>query len=261
MLDDRARPPVSSAVHERACASTPAFAPRPTFDVVGGRLGTSSHGNEGLRRRIDGIATDEPVEVESATRQAGVARRRDRAPRRGLRWWRRQVDVVVGQRRRRGRRRDHDVARIRRAGRAGRGAKHRARLAEGPGRRVPGGEPEHQGRHDLRQLGQRAREADGRAAGQQGPRPHLPVRHQPAAARNVAQGGRPDRARGRRRLQLGRLPGRRAGRLHHRRQGDRGAGAGRQPRGRLQQGAVRHGRPAEPSADWTWDESGRTPRR
>ena len=57
------------------------------------------------------------------------------------------------------------------------------------------GQPEHQGRHDLRQLGRRAREADGGAAGRQGARRHLPVRHQPAAARDLAEGGRPDRAR------------------------------------------------------------------
>ena len=56
------------------------------------------------------------------------------------------------------------------------------------------GEPEHQGRHDLRQLRQRAAEADGRAAGRQGAGRHLPVRHQPAAARDVAEGGRPHRA-------------------------------------------------------------------
>ena len=48
-------------------------------------------------------------------------------------------------------------------------------------------------RHDpIRQLRQRAPEADGGAPGQQGARRDLPVRHEPAAARDVAEGRRPD---------------------------------------------------------------------
>ena len=54
--------------------------------------------------------------------------------------------------------------------------------------------------------------------------------------------------------EVGRLLDRRARRGDRRRQGHRRPGPGGQPGDRLQQEAVRQGRGAPPSPDWTWDD-------
>ena len=140
LLDAGATPPVSSAVHERVGGSRPALAPRPTFDVVGGRLGTSYHfevsgGASMASRPMNGskarsqrgllLALAAAMVLVIAACGGGGSKASSSAPAPAP-----QPAAEYD--------RDHALARLRRARGAGRGAEHGARLAEGPGRRVPG---------------------------------------------------------------------------------------------------------------------------
>ncbi len=111
--------------------------------------------------------------------------------------------------------------------------------AQHPGTKV--GQP-------VRQQRRHAAEGADRGARRQPAGHRLPVRVVGAQRGPDPAGGQPDQGGPAARRELERLLGRRAGRGHRQRQGDRHPGAGGQPGRGLQQDAVRQGRPAAAQA-------------
>ena len=113
-----------------------------------------------------------------------------------------------------------------------------------PARRLEQGEPGREGHQLVRQQRRLAAEAADRSQGRQPARHRLRLRILGAEHRADPAGGQPDQGRAAARRQLVRLLGWRARRRDRERQGHRHPGAGRQPRGGLQQDAVRGRGPA-----------------
>ena len=128
----------------------------------------------------------------------------------------------------------------------GLGGLHRAgrQGVRAAGRRVRSTAPRPEGQHAVRQQRRHAAEGADRGEGRQPARHRLPLRLVGAQRRPDPPGRQPDPGGAEVRRQLERLLDRRARRGHRQRQGDRHPGAGGQPGRRLQQEAVRQGRPA-----------------